>query len=95
MSDLTPGDVVTMKSFTWSVDNQFQAELRFAKLSGGRKYAFLFLGAGSPEMPLDANKALNALGWRFMPDEGAQVELNGDEPATPDHMRRAMAKEGR
>lgn len=65
MSDLSPGDVVTMKSFKWSVDNEYDAELTFAKLDGGRKYAFLFLGAGSPEKPLDANQCLNALGWCF------------------------------
>jgi hypothetical protein len=72
VSDLSPGDVVTMKQFTWSMDNDFKAELRFAKLHGERKYAFLFLGAGSPESPLDANQCLNALGWCF--DERRALE---------------------
>ncbi len=76
MSDLSPGDVVTMKAFKWSMDGEFSAEFTFSKLSGGRKYAFLFLGAGSPERPLDANAALRALGWKFMPDDGAEVQLS-------------------
>jgi hypothetical protein len=66
--DVQPGDVITMDSFTWSIDNDVQAKLSFKKLSGKRKYAFLLLGAGSPEKPLDANQCLNALGWVFDPD---------------------------
>lgn len=71
MSDLSPGDVVTMKRFVWSTD---MADMTFAKLEGKRKYAFLFLGAGSPEKPLDADNILNALGWAFDP-ERAQKQL--------------------
>lgn len=64
MIDLEPGDVIPMERFTASYNN---IRLDYRKLSKGRKYAFLLLGIGSEEQPLDANKALNALGWSYDP----------------------------
>lgn len=69
MNELRPGDVVPMDSFTAVYGDRRKGKGDFSafsyrKLSGGRQYAFLFLGAGSPEAPLDAEAVLNTLGWR-------------------------------
>lgn len=69
MSDIQPGDVIPMKNFTASYDG---CELKFGKLTKNRKYAFLLLGAGSPESPLDVNQCLNALGWVFAPEKASK-----------------------
>jgi len=67
MSDgtLQLGSVIPMNRFVAEYDG---AALTYGKLKGGKQYAFLFLGIGSPEKPLDVNMALNAMGWCFDPD---------------------------
>lgn len=74
---IRPGDSVLMKSFTESGDDW---SVSYAKLTGGRKYAFLFLGAGSPEAPLDANLALNAFGWVFDPQRARAIVAESTPP---------------
>ena len=65
MNNLKPGDCIPMEKFSASFDD---LTLDFGRLTKGRKYTFLLLGAGSPEQPLDANAALNALGWVYDPE---------------------------
>lgn len=70
MTELEPGDIIPMNSFTatYEHDDGAKTALAYKRPRKGAQYAFLFLGVGTPENKLDANKALNALGWVFDPD---------------------------
>ena len=73
MAGLTPGDIVPMNSFTASYEheNGDKSSLAYKRPGKGAQYAFLLLGVGTPERKLDANQALNALGWVFDPDRAS------------------------
>lgn len=64
------GDIIPMNSFTatYEHDDGTKTSLSYKRPGKDKQYAFLLLGVGSPDSKLDANEALNVLGWVFDPD---------------------------
>jgi hypothetical protein len=84
MGDLQMGDVVPMNNFTATYEHEDGDKFSFSYKRPGKdsQYLFLLLGVGTPERKVDANQALNAMGWVFDPERAR--ELLTPSPALPE-----------